>query len=217
MINQLYRMSMIFGMALFLQGCKKECLDDSFCVRTCECQNAQTNTTTSCDLGFQCGDDGTCNPAYDGLTCDQICQSYAVTGKCGSRYCSTSDECVREVNCDISDGSGQYLRTDTCVNQFVCDTSAKLCEDNFLRNDQAQCEICFEQTTGGCDPSTGCVKQTNCDFCDANNLFLETVNCEQTYTCNATSGTCDAPFFDDERIQCERCAASEPGNIHVCN
>lgn len=132
-------------------GCfAKECLDETYCVRECECTDSTRNTVTQCPIQFQCNvADQICDEAYNDLSCDEICTNYAARGLCGSKQCTTENECLRQTTCQAFDpGTGEQICSYNCDLLFACDADVNACEADYLLPDNELCQRCAESAGG---------------------------------------------------------------------
>jgi len=137
-------------------GCPKECRDETYCTRTCDCRDAQRNRIIECPMSFQCnleGETGYCEDDYNGLSCDGddgICKRYAATGLCGSKVCVNEEDCqIEDLLCEIRDQqTGQLIQQYFCDLAFSCDLNAGACEAAYAAPVAQHCQTCLEQGGG---------------------------------------------------------------------
>ena len=123
----------------------RQCTDDSFCVRECECESAATGEVTICPVRFSCDIDAeVCEDDYTDLSCGDICQTFAARDLCGSVRCTTEADCVRSVTCGQFDpNTGQQIGSFECQRAFTCDAVALACEASYsLSTDDQLCQEC---------------------------------------------------------------------------
>jgi hypothetical protein len=123
----------------------RQCSDDSFCIRECECESSATGDVIACPVRFSCDIDAeVCEDDYTELSCEEICQTFAARDLCGSVRCSTEADCVRSVTCNQFDpNTGQLVGSFDCQRAFTCDAVALACEAGYsLVTDDQICQEC---------------------------------------------------------------------------
>jgi hypothetical protein len=123
----------------------RQCTDDSFCIRECECESSATGDVIICPVRFSCDIDAeVCEDAYTEQSCDDICQTFAARDLCGSVRCTSEADCVRSVACNQFDpNTGAVVGTFACQRAFTCDAVALACEVGFTTvNDDQLCQEC---------------------------------------------------------------------------
>lgn len=131
-----------------LSGCRRPCESSDNCKRTCSCLNAQTSSRADCTMAFRCdGAEEVCEPDFDNLSCDQICERYAATATCGFERCAVDEDCLKRLTCPVLDQNGNPTTlTFDCTIPFRCDQDAELCEVASTRPPEVMCrEECAGQ------------------------------------------------------------------------
>jgi hypothetical protein len=135
-----------------LSSCRRACRTSENCRRTCDCLNTETDTRNACDLAFVCeGADGSCEEAYDAMTCDEVCAQYQANALCGVARCRTDADCHRALECDVLDATGAPNgQKRACEITFACDVEAAACAVRSIASDAQLCAVeCSGAAFGG--------------------------------------------------------------------
>lgn len=125
----------------------KQCEDDSYCVRTCECTSSASGASFDCPVQFACAENDLCETAYNEASCDDLCQQFASRDLCGSKRCENENDCVREALCNAFDpNTGMIIETFSCQSVFACDPEVFACEAAYVAtSDDQLCQACAAQ------------------------------------------------------------------------
>ena len=144
---------LFFMPALLGANCApKRCTDDSYCRRECDCEDVSIGAQVTCPVTFQCDtQQEVCESAWNEMSCDEICQTYAASGNCGTKRCTDERDCTRSVVCNSFDPqTGQLLDTFGCDFPIACDSTFNGCASDWTMTDD---EICQRVATEGCPTS----------------------------------------------------------------
>lgn len=128
--------------------CARPCESSLNCKRTCDCVNTSTSTKLDCTVAFRCDSVAeTCEAAYDSMSCDVMCDTYASTATCGFERCTSDADCFKAFSCPIIDPQSRQP-TGTffdCELPFTCDQGAQLCD---VRSTATQESLCAFECLG---------------------------------------------------------------------
>lgn len=129
----------------------KQCEDDTYCVRECNCESSAGGGEFACPIQLACNTgEGVCAAEYNELTCEEICQQVAARSLCGSKRCTGAEDCVRSATClQFDPETGQQIGSFECDLPFACDPDAQVCEEAYVTtSDDQVCQECAAQQGG---------------------------------------------------------------------
>lgn len=107
--------------------------------------NTQSQAEDDCTLAFRClPKEEVCEPDFDALSCDEICERYVTRGQCGFQRCAADAECRRFLTCPVLDNNGNptTLSRD-CTLNFTCDQEVELCQVESTFSPEQMCtQLC---------------------------------------------------------------------------
>jgi hypothetical protein len=141
-LAQLFLLLITLGVSA---GCfPRECQENANCVRSCDCLDSVTKSSTNCAMTFLCNaEERSCEEKYD-MDCDELCATYAANDLCGSSRCTLDSECVRTATCQVTDAQGATQET-SCSQGFLCDDNTGTCEAASIVDELSFCQLCLTQ------------------------------------------------------------------------
>jgi hypothetical protein len=135
---------LMVGLLLLSGGaCPRECLDNTQCLRSCDCVNRTTDLRTSCTMGFICTADEVCEGAYQDMSCDEMCGRYQANNQCGRDRCSSNEQCTRFASCSLLNEQGAPTgQVIDCKYEFGCDVQdSETCDPRSTLQDAQLCTL----------------------------------------------------------------------------
>lgn len=137
---------LLFAAAVTSTACPRKCETAENCIKSCDCLNGKTDQKLACPIAYRCeGATSTCEEAFDSLSCDEQCATYAAEARCGVARCKTDADCVKTVSCPLTDANGTPTgQFQDCTLNFVCELNkGESCDPASTADDVTFCAACF--------------------------------------------------------------------------